>query len=393
MNINLDINATWKIDEELWLYLHDTLEGALNPSSVHQGGQRARYLIEEAREDIKALVDAKDSRLIFTSGATEANNLMLRSAARVSPRPDFIVSAIEHPSLLECARRLAQEGARLTVVMPEPHGGYSLRDFLPYVGQDTTFISVMTANNENGDLLPIAELTSHAKSVSEQIFIHSDAVQAIGKVDFSFTASMLDGITISAHKIGGLMGCGALIVRGDAEILPAVFGGPQENRLRAGTENLAGIVAFGYAAKKRASEGTARREKMLRGREILLSALSEKISGLTLNQFAEKQLPNTLNLRIPGVRADDLVVALDLQQIYVSSAAACSSGKPLPSHVLLAYGLSEDEARNSIRISLDGSDSDEMLRDAALKIASVVEHMRGGTKTREIKSIEAGYVA
>jgi cysteine desulfurase len=386
--VNLDINAGCGVKAELWHYLEAVLKDCVNPSSVHQAGQKARYLIEETREDLKNLLGLGEARIIFTSGASEANNLILSSIFQEKNTlrdSHLILSAVEHMSLYEPAKKLESEGLQISWVKPSEKSAYKAEDFISCLKPSTKMLALMYANNETGEILPLAEVAAMIKSLRPDIFIFSDAVQALGKSEFKFSDLKLDAISISGHKIGALPGVGALIVKDDYRISPVILGGPQEHRFRAGTENLPGIVSFGYVARKIQSDLKARINRMSDNKERIKTILSEKIRGLEFNCFSSEVLPNTLNIRIPGVRSDDLVVALDLEGILVSSAAACSSGKPLPSHVLLSCGLTEEESRESIRISLSDEPSESEIKESALKIAAVVEHMRRGNNLNRVE--------
>lgn len=339
----------------------------LNPSSLHFDGQRARALIEEARRDISgALGLSSQDKLVFTSGATEANNSAIYSvlfdsnSASAGARPEFICSAIEHPCVLEAYARLELLGYKVAKILPDRGSSeISVDSVLSQLSGKTRIVSVMLANNETGQILPVKEITRAIRAQNQNILVHCDAAQAIGKIPFSFSDLGADIVTISGHKIGGLCGAGALILRAGVDIPPLLVGGPQEQRRRAGTENVLGIAAFGLAARELAATLSAyakhapARLKMIR--ECIKSIIAESHEALP-NVLC---LPNTVCMRIPGVKADDLVVALDLEGVSISSGAACSSGKPQASHVLLAQGFSPSEAKETIRISLPPSQSEE----------------------------------
>lgn len=353
--INFDANSSYGLLPSVREELFELLEGSLNPSSIHRGGQRARALIEEARERISTLIDLKGhGRIVFTSGATEANNwavaapmLMGKSYGSVK----VVASAVEHPSMLEPLKRLAAQGASVSLVYPNSSGSISAHNFLNYCSVEIDLVSLMLVNNETGTSYPVQELSTKLSSVSPQAIRHTDAVQALGKVPVSFASLDVHLMSLSAHKIGGLHGVGALVIRDDLDIPPYLSGGAQEVRYRAGTENLPGIVSFGLAARHVLETLEERQLFMRRNALLLIRRLEEELPSVRILSDPNNHAPNTVIIHVPGVRADDLVVSLDLQGVFVSSGAACASGKPDPSHVLLALGMNEDEARSSLRVS------------------------------------------
>ena len=385
--LNLDANASFGPLPEVSETLRERFKGVLNPSSIHRGGQAARAIIEEARSELAAVLSlTRNERVIFTSGATESNNMALRvpfaktsqSASLLTPHDsaELIVSALEHPSVLEPAQRLATLGHSLSILHPSDANLFSPAELVALVGAQTKLISVMYANNETGHIYPIADLATAARAANADTLFHCDAVQALGKIVFRFDELGVDMMSLSAHKIGGLAGTGALIVSERVPQAPMLFGGPQESRWRAGTENVLGILSFGVALRVLHSNQKRRVAQMKASRDRFFKALAAELPDLQLNSSPDG-LPNTLNLSFAGVRADDLVVALDMDGILVSSGAACASGKPEPSHVLLALGLTSEQARQSVRISLTGLNSDAELDRAATLVIANVRRMRG----------------
>jgi len=380
-SINLDANASWGTSEEVWAELCEMQAalGSLNPSSIHQGGQRSRFLIEEARDSIKDLLSLKSAdKLIFTSGATESNNTAIFSAMLGKKiKTAVVTSTIEHPSILEAAKKLALLDHKVVFVQPDSKGETSVDSILTNVNSETSILSLMLVNNETGIINPVSQIASNIQQQGISCLVHTDAVQALGKIPVSFMDLNVDLMSISGHKIGALAGVGALIVRDGLEIEPLLYGGPQEKRSRAGTENILGIVSFGIAAKILKKSLKERITKISQNREIFWRELRNKIPNILPNVDLSKTSPNTLSLFIEDVNTSDLVVALDLEGIYISSGAACASGKPGASHVLLGMGMSEERASQSIRISLKDSYPEEKLLEAAHKIISCIERIRG----------------
>jgi cysteine desulfurase len=341
--VYLDWNATAPLRPEARAAMHAALELCGNPSSVHAEGRRARQIVEAARKAIGRATGADPANIVFTSGGTEANAMALQ-AATAAPRRGVLVSAIEHPSVLANA-----DGAdRISVTRD---GVIDLADLARKIADTpVALVSVMLANNETGAIQPIAEIAKIVHAAGA--LLHVDAVQAFGKLPFKLRELDADLMTVSAHKIGGPTGVGALILEDRAVGLAALFrGGGQESGRRAGTENVAGIAGFGAAVD---AAMVARRTDMAR-----IAALRERLeaglrqtAGLTVFAVNVSRLPTTTLFTVPGLRAETAVIGFDLAGIAVSSGSACSSGKVQPSHVLQAMGFSPNVARGAIRLSL-----------------------------------------
>jgi len=377
--INLDRNATYGVLPEVSETLRALDWGYLgNPSSIHQSGQRARYLIEEARGEILTAVGAEPAdRIIFTSGATESNNMVVLGAA-LRKSCHIVTTAIEHPALLEAAKEAGARGADVTIVPVDKTGAASFEQLKNGIHSRTGLVTLMYANNETGALQPVSEIGEHLRNIGSPAIFHSDAVQALGKSDFSFSKLKLDLASISAHKIGGLPGVGALVAKAGLELTPLLFGGPQEKRARAGTENVLGIVSFGAAARILNRQRDDRIQRLRTNREIIWSVLRDSLENIKPTVDLGWTLPNTLSLFIKDIDSADLVVGLDLEGVEISSGAACASGKPGASHVLTGMGYSEQEARSIIRISVGAEDDSSRMESAAKTIVRVVQRMRHG---------------
>jgi len=376
--INFDANASYGLLPEVERLLSQ-YSSILNPSSIHQGGQRSRALIEESRREISQLLNLKrGDRVIFTSGATEANNTALLSKYQSTfAGSNIVISAIEHPSIRDAAYKLSEKGVEVREAYPESNHEFLPESFAALCDDQTRCVSVMLANNETGQVLPVQEIAKAIKEVSPYVLIHVDAVQALGKINIDFQTLGADLLSISAHKIGGLSGVGALVVRDGISVSPLLIGGPQEVRFRAGTENVLGIISFGVAARVMREQFEYRTARMSALKAAFISKIKDELSefGVCVNFEELQTLPNTISLRVPGVSADDLLVALDLLGVWVSAGAACSSGKPEPSHVLLGMGFTEEEARETIRISLRSETTYEMLCTGVDKISVAVQRV------------------
>ncbi len=382
MRVYLDNNASYGklpgIEADL---LEALSHGPLyNPGSIHSDGQRARALVEGARDILEELlgIASGEARVIFTSGATESNNqaIFLPFWRSLNREAHLITTAIEHPCILEPAARLKSLGVKVTKVLPE-EGRIRVEQIINALTPDTKLVSVMLANNETGQLLPVREISAAIRERAPKCLIHSDVAQVVGKIPFTFSDIGVDMVSISGHKFGSLTGTGALVVRDGIEPESYIAGGAQEQRWRSGTENTAGIYSMGLAAKYVHTHINERKCAMEKARDYLKNELLTKHPELQQTTTdKEETLPNTLHLLVPSVNADDLVVALDLEGVSISSGSACSSGKPLPSQVLLAMGYTEEQARQAIRISVSAEHSETELKFAAEKLCLCIERMK-----------------
>ncbi|HEX7007732.1 MAG TPA: cysteine desulfurase family protein [Alphaproteobacteria bacterium] len=339
--VYLDYNATAPIRPEAAEAVRRALEMCGNPSSVHRFGRDARKLVEDARETIAAFVGAAPAQIVFTGSGSAANN----AALRVAGRDRLVVSAIEHESVL----RAAGEDAALIPVDPAGVVDVEALDRILAADARSALVSVMLANNETGVIQPIEAVVACARR--HGALVHCDAVQALGRIDVDFNALGLDLMTLSAHKLGGPQGVGALVVADRVALDPLVKGGGQERSRHAGTENVPGIAGFAAAAAAVAAAPAERcRVAALRGR--LEDALRRTAPAARIFGGEVDRLPNTCCVAMPGVASETQVMALDLAGFAVSAGSACSSGRVQTSHVLRAMGVDEEEAASAIRVSL-----------------------------------------
>lgn len=363
--VYLDYNATAPLRPEARAALLAALAAPANPSSVHGFGRAARRIAESAREEVATLVGAEPKRVIFTSGGTEANNLAIALAqARVGTWAGvtrLVVSAIEHDSVLRPARA---SGLPLTEVPAGADGRVDPAAIAAALDErpGRALVCLMLANNETGAIQPVAAVTRLAHERGALVLC--DAVQAAGKIPVNLAALGCDFLTLSAHKLGGATGSGALVTRDDWTPAPLIRGGGQELGQRAGTENLSGIAAFGAAARAaRAALPDMARIAVLRDR--LQAALTGACPTAQVHGGGGERLPNTLCIGMPGVPAETQVMALDLAGVAVSAGSACSSGKVAPSHVLTGMGMPEQAAREALRFSLGWATSEADIDRAA----------------------------
>jgi cysteine desulfurase len=273
-------------------------------------------------------------------------------AAVASSAGPIVSASTEHPCILQPLKRLASQGRVVVFVDPDQDGRVSVERVKAVVTPDTALVTIMTANNETGVVNPIAEISQVVRQIAPKALIHTDAAQLLGKGVVSMRELGVDLLTISAHKIGALSGTGALVIRDGVTIPPLLLGGSQESKLRGGTENVLGIAVFGAVADLMSAELSDRALRMSMERDAFEELLLREIPDAQINGANTPRLPNTSSVYIPGVRADDLIVAMDLERILISSGAACTSGKPEPSHVLKAMGQDEERTRSTIRVSL-----------------------------------------
>ena len=322
-----------------------------NPSSIHAQGQGARDAVEEARTRVAALLGARPEELVFVASGTEANNAVLRSAARSGSKAGtghLVISALEHPSVRATAGELASFGFALTTVAPDTSGVVDPGAVVAALRPDTRVVSLMLASNEIGTLQPVAEVAAECRR--RGVAVHCDAVQAAGKIHIDVEALGIDSLAIGAHKFHGPLGAAALWMRPDYELHPYLLGGGQERRRRASTENVAAIVGFGEVSRWAAAELDARRAHLATLRDRFERGVTA-IDDARVHCQSSPRLPNTSHVAIAGVEGEGLVIRLDLAGFSVSTGSACASGAVEPSAALIAMGLSAEEALSSLRVS------------------------------------------
>ncbi|MGH8551226.1 MAG: cysteine desulfurase family protein [Methylococcales bacterium] len=320
-----------------------------NPSSLHRIGRITRDAVENAREQVAALSGASSSRIVFTSGGTEANNLAIRGLAESLPPGRILVSPIEHPSVLEPMNALSRKGWSLTTLEVNDQGVIREGSLESAIRNNVRFASCMLANNETGVIQNIRRIAGQLRE--RNIPIHCDGVQALGKIPLDYSALGISFLSLSAHKIGGPKGVGALVIDRSIPLEPLLRGGGQEKGLRGGTENVAAIVGFGAAAEIARQDLQKNTEGLIVLKRMLEQGL-KKLRCVTIFSETAERLPNTLMFGILGIEGEMMVMELDREGIAVSSGSACSSQSTQPSHVLLAMGITEELARSAVRVSL-----------------------------------------
>jgi len=376
--IYLDYHATTPVDrrvlERMMPYFTETFG---NPaSSTHQWGWKAQEAVEQARREVSQLINASPREIYFTSGATESNNLAMQGACALADttRHHVVVSAIEHKSVLEGAERLERRGWRCTVVPVGSDGILDVEALERAVGTDTAFISVMAANNEIGVVQPLAEIGAIARRAGA--VFHVDAAQAVGKIPIDVAAMQIDFLSLTAHKMYGPKGEGAIYVRKQVKLEPLIVGGGQERGMRSGTLNVPGIVGLGAACDLCRTEMAAESARMTRLRDRLLSGLTSQLPGVSVNGSLERRLPHNLHVSFADVDGESLLIGIS--DIAVSSGSACSSASGIASHVLRAIMGDRPVPSASIRFGLGRGTTDDDIDYTINRFVSVIRHLRNG---------------
>jgi len=371
--VYLDNNATTPVLPEVLETMRPYFsEHFGNASSIHHHGQETRGAVERARQSVAALLGCRASEVVFTSGGTEGDNLAIFGTAQSGDH--VITSTIEHHAVLNATKHLAEKGCEVTYLPVDGRGLVDPGDVKRAIRPNTKLITIMYANNETGVLQPVAEIGKIAAEAD--VYFHTDAVQAAGKIPINVDEIGCDLLTISGHKFHAPQGVGALYVRKGTKLEPMLYGGSHERSRRAGTENVPGIVGLGKAAEL-AIAGFERGDdtKMAAARDRIERDLLE-IDATGLNGEGAPRVPNTTNIYFDGIEGESLVIALDLKGLAVSTGAACSSGAIEPSHVLIAMGLSRDQAKASIRFSLGKQNIAEDAESALAIVRETVSRLR-----------------
>ncbi|HEX2904325.1 MAG TPA: cysteine desulfurase family protein [Jatrophihabitans sp.] len=379
----LDHAATTPMFPEVVAAMAAAMARVGNPSSLHTSGRAARRVVEESREQVAAALEARPSEVIFTSGGTESDNLAIKGIylarrAADARRRRVLVSAVEHHAVLDSAEWLAaHEGAELVPIPVDRYGQVrpeTLRELIELDPDSVALVSVMWANNEVGTVQPIAELVAVAHL--HDIPFHSDAVQAAGVLPVSFARSGVDAMTVTAHKLGGPFGAGALLLGRGVPCTPVLHGGGQERDVRSGTIDTPGVVGFAAAVQA----AVARRDELVgelrRLRDLLIEGVRERVPGVVVNGHPEQRLPGNVHLSFPGCEGDSLLMLLDAKGIECSTGSACTAGVSQPSHVLLAMGADQRRARGSLRLSLGHTTTEADVTAVLDAIGPVVDRAR-----------------
>ena len=345
-----------------------------NPSSIHHSGRMASRAIQKARKQIANLISANPEEILFTSGGTESNNIALFGITHTNKGKHIITSSIEHDAVLEPCKKLEKEGFDVTYLPVSGDGLINPEDVKKSITKNTCLVSIMFANNEVGTVQPIGEI---AKLCSEKrIFFHTDAIQAIGKLEINVKELRLDMLSISSHKINGPKGVGALYIKSGTKIEPYIFGGGQENGLRSGTENVASVVGFGKAcelAKENLGKNILHFKNL---RDVLVSKVMKEIPYVSINGHPEKRIPNNAHFTFLGVNGEDLIIKLDEEGIAASTGSACSVRTQKESHVLRAMGFLHEQIAGSLRLTVGSMNTISEIESTITVLKRVVKELR-----------------
>jgi len=375
--IYFDHNATTPVSEEVFEAMLPYLKDEWgNPSSIHWAGRGPRKGVDDAREQVAALLGCTPLEVVFTSSGTEGDNHAIKGAvfSKRAKGNHIITTTVEHPAVLNTVKYLEKTGFEATYLGVDNQGMLDLDELRAAIRPETVLISVMYANNETGTIFPVAEIAEIAKE--HGVLFHTDAVQAAGKLPIDMKELKADLVTISGHKLYGPKGVGALFVRRGVKLTPLIHGGHHERNRRGGTENVAGLVGLGKAAEIAVRDMADEVAHLTTLRDRIETGLTEKIPHVYLNGHPDKRLPNTVNLSFEFVEGESLLLSLDMMGIAASSGSACTSGSLEPSHVMLAMGLTHELSHGSVRFSLGRSNTAEDVEKLIEVMPPIVDRMR-----------------
>ena len=366
--IYCDISATTPLDPQISEFLIDLNEHIYgNPSSIHREGQAAKAVVEKSRRQLANALNSNPEEIIFTSSGSESNNMVLKGV--LNPGDHFITSSYEHPAILKVLPFLESKNINTTIVNPDKNGLIHPSDIEENINANTRLISIMWVNNELGTINPISEIGSIARN--RNILFHSDAVQALGKIYINVDETPVDFLSMSAHKLYGPKGIGALYKRRGSKLEPLIHGGGQESNLRASTENIGGIAGFGMAAELSTSKLKENTDHILCLESYFLNLLNEQNISYTIN--GTKRIPGVFNITFHGVNGQDLVLQLDFSGIGISFGSACTSGTVKASEMLLEMGITKEDALSTVRISFGKIHQLEDVKKVADSIGEILQ--------------------
>jgi cysteine desulfurase len=374
--VYLDNNATTPVDPAVAEKMSQFLkENFGNPSSLYPIGRQVKEMITEARETVAKAIGASRTEIVFTGSGSEADNFAIRGVLDAFPeKNEFITSTIEHPAILQTANYLEKKGIKVAYVPVDKFGTVDVNFLRDVITPRTALISIMLANNEIGTIQPIEEISQIARE--KGILLHTDAVQAFSKMEVNVNKLGVDLLSISAHKIFGPKGVGALYIRKGTNIWPLIYGGHQEREMRAGTENTAGIIGLGEAVRIIKERGDKDKKRIDKLAEKLKRGIEDNIPKVKFNGHEKKRIKGTLNFAFFGLEAEAILLALATKGIYVSTGSACSEGAEDVSHVLDAIGLKPEVARSCIRFSLGRFNTEEDIDLALKELPDIVKKLR-----------------
>lgn len=378
MEIYLDYAATTPLDDDVIASMHESMKKNFgNPSSLHRKGLESEKLIKQAKRTILDSLASKNGDLIFTSGGTEANNLAITGSLRSAKRDQIITSGVEHASVLTTIHHMEDQGYTICELSVDKSGALNVDELISSLNEQTRLVSIMYINNENGYINDIMGITKLIKERYPQVIVHTDAVQAYGKIDIDVEKLGVDLMTISAHKIHGPKGVGALYIRKGLTLNPMIHGGMQQKGIRPGTENLHGIVGFEAAVKALTKNDSS---KVLALRQQFIEGITERIDDVIINSSLDESTPYVMNLAFLDAKAEVLLHTLESKGVYVSSGSACHSSKDTASHVLKGMQLAPKVIDASIRVSFSRMTTEHQIEEAINKIEESVSFIRKMTR-------------
>ncbi|ATW27966.1 cysteine desulfurase NifS [Candidatus Formimonas warabiya] len=386
--IYMDHGATTPLHPEVISVMSDVMKEVFgNPSSLHYFGREAKKYVDEARQKVADLIGAKFEEIYFTGGGTEADNIAVFGTLYANSKKGrhIITSSVEHHAVLDSCIQLAKAGYDVTFLPVDQYGMVDPDQVKKEIRKDTVLISVMHANNENGTIEPVEEISEIAKE--HGVFFHTDCVQTVGKIPVNVDDLGADLLTLSAHKIYGPKGIGALYKRKGVRVSPLIHGGGQEKKLRSGTENTLGIIGFGKAAELAARDLETDNIRVKQLRDKLIQGVMEKISDVRLNGHPEKRLPHNAHFSFAYVEGESLLLSLDMKGVAISSGSACSSRSLQPSHVLVATGLPQELVHGSIRITLGRDNTEEDIDYVLNVLPEIVARFRSFSPLAQKKTV------
>ena len=353
-----------------------------NPSSLYAIAGESRNAIDEARQRVASVLNCRSSEVVFTGGGTEADNMAIKGVVSTFDEPgDIIISDVEHHAVIHAAEQAERNGHKVISLPVDCYGCVDPADVASNLGDRDTVVSIMYANNEVGAINDIAEIShiarNHAAEYGTKVVVHTDAVQASGKLSLDVKALGVDFLSLSAHKIHGPKGVGVLYARRGIRIDPLIAGGGQERQRRSGTENVPGIVGMGVALVLAENERADFCDRSRALRDRFLAAVTERVSGVVINNHPRRSLPHIAHISIAGLEGEPMLLGLDFKGICASSGSACSSASVEPSHVLIAMGMSREGAQGSLRFSFGKDSAQKDVEYSVSALAEVVEQLRG----------------
>ncbi|MGM0568188.1 MAG: cysteine desulfurase family protein [Elusimicrobiota bacterium] len=376
MKVYLDNNATTPLSEEVKREMKEAMDIYGNPSSLHQFGAEARNVVEKARGRVATALGCLDEEVVFTSGGTESDNLAVRGFLKNTGKRHIVTSSIEHHAVHNMFNDLEKEGYEVSRVSVDENGIVDVNELKSFLSERSALVSIMFANNEIGAVQPVRDIVSAVKDVSPGIAVHCDAVQALGKIDLNVKDLGLDLLSVSAHKINGPKGVGALYVRKGLKIKHLFAGGHHEKNIRPGTENVIGIAGFGRAAVDAAGGVEQVNKKLDKLKFKLVEGVKNRVSNVKINGDPQNTLCNTVNISFNNIEGESVIMMLDMSGIALSTGSACTSGSLQPSHVLKAMGVDPVAAQGSIRFSLGKYTNEKEIDYLLEKLPLVIERLR-----------------